>query len=136
MILFLHSRYRTRGGEERVVEDLAWLVREHLGEEAEVLERDSAELGRVRAAAGLLGGGLSPEEVTAAVRRTGARIVHAHNLTPSLGPRALEAARAAGAARSAPAQLPPGLRGRDVRESRRRGLHGCHGRDTLPGASA
>ena len=31
MILFLHNRYRTTGGEERVVEDLLWLVREHLG---------------------------------------------------------------------------------------------------------
>ena len=97
MILFLHNRYRTPGGEERVVEDLAWLVREHLGEAAEVLQRDSAALGRTGAAAGLLRGGLSPEEVAAAVRHTGARIVHAHNLTPSLGPRALEAARAAGA---------------------------------------
>src|SRR3954463_15182078 len=87
VILFLHNRYRTPGGEERVVEDLAWLVREHLGEEAEVLERDSAALGRAGAAAGLLRGGLSPEEVSAAVRHTGARIVHAHNLTPSLGPR-------------------------------------------------
>lgn len=97
MILFLHNRYRTTGGEERVVEDLLWLVREHLGEEAELLERDSATLGRRRAAAGLLGGGLAPGDVATAVRRTGARIVHAHNLSPAFGPRALAAARAAGA---------------------------------------
>ena len=97
MILFLHNRYRTPGGEERVVEDLAWLVREHLGEDAEVLERDSARLGRGRAAAGLLRGGLDPGEVGDAVRRTGARIVHAHILHPTLGFRALAAARAAGA---------------------------------------
>ncbi|HMJ36466.1 MAG TPA: glycosyltransferase family 4 protein [Baekduia sp.] len=97
MILFLHNRYRTPGGEERVVEDLAWLVRERLGEDAEVLERDSAALGRARATAGLLRGGLDPEEVAAAVRRSGARIVHAHNLTPALGWRALAAAREAGA---------------------------------------
>jgi glycosyltransferase involved in cell wall biosynthesis len=97
VILFLHNRYRTPGGEERVVEDLAWLVREHLGEEAEVLERDSAALGRARAAVGLLRGGLDPDDVAAAVRRTGARVVHAHNLHPSLGWRALAAARAAGA---------------------------------------
>ena len=31
MILLLHNRYRTTGGEERVVDDLLWLVREHLG---------------------------------------------------------------------------------------------------------
>jgi glycosyltransferase involved in cell wall biosynthesis len=97
VILFLHNRYRTPGGEERVVEDLAWLVRERLGEDAEVLERDSADLGRARAAGGLLRGGLAPEEVAAAVRRTGARIVHAHNLQPSFGWRALAAAREAGA---------------------------------------
>lgn len=97
MILFLHNRYRTPGGEERVVEDLAWLVREHLGEDAEVLERDSDAIPPARAAAGLLRGGLDPEEVAAAVRRTGARIVHAHNLHPSLGWRALAAARGAGA---------------------------------------
>ena len=97
MILFLHNRYRVPGGEERVVEDLAWLVREHLGEDAEVLERDSAGTGAARAARGLLRGGLDPDAVGDAVRRTGARIVHAHNLHPALGWRALEAARAAGA---------------------------------------
>jgi glycosyltransferase involved in cell wall biosynthesis len=97
VILFLHNRYRVTGGEERVVEDLAWLVREHLGEDAEVLERDSAALGRARAAVGMLAGGLEPGDVAAAVRRTGARVVHAHNVNPSLGWRALAAARAAGA---------------------------------------
>ncbi len=97
MILFLHNRYRTTGGEESAVEDLLWLVREHLGEDAELLTRDSALVGRVRAAGGMLGGGLGPDEVARAVRRTGARIVHAHNLHPTLGWRALAAARQAGA---------------------------------------
>ncbi len=134
MILFLHNRYRTPGGEERVVEDLAWLVREHLGEEAEVLERDSAALGPARAAAGLLRGGLAPEEVAAAVRRTGARIVHAHNLTPSLGPRALEAARAAGARtvlhlHNYRLVCAVGTCVNPAGEDCTR----CHGRDTLPG---
>jgi glycosyltransferase involved in cell wall biosynthesis len=98
VILFLHNRYRTPGGEERAVEETMWLVREHLGEEAEVLERDSAVVGRERAAVGLLRGGLAPEDVAQAVRRTRARIVHAHNLLPGLGWRALAAARDAGAA--------------------------------------
>ncbi len=97
MILFLHTRYRTTGGEERAVEDLMWLVREQLGEEAESLERSSAVLGRARAAAGMLRGGLDPDDVAQAVRRTGARVVHAHNVNPTLGWRALAAARAAGA---------------------------------------
>ena len=97
LILFLHNRYRTTGGEERAVSDLMWLVREHLGEDAELLERDSALIGRGRAAKGLLRGGLEPEEVARAVRRTGARVVHAHNLQPEFGWRALAAAREAGA---------------------------------------
>src|SRR5215210_4128839 len=97
MILFLHNRYRTTGGEERAVENLLWLVREHLGEEAELLSRDSAGLGRGRAAQRLLRGGEDPAEVARAVRATGARIVHAHNLTPRFGWRALAAARKAGA---------------------------------------
>src|SRR5215208_1854511 len=97
MILLLHNRYRLPGGEERAVAGLAWLIREHLGEDAEVLERDSAALGNRRAAAGLLGGGLAPEEVAHAVRRTGARVVHAHNVNPTFGWRGLAAARGAGA---------------------------------------
>jgi glycosyltransferase involved in cell wall biosynthesis len=97
MVLFLHNRYRTTGGEERVVEDLMWLVREHLGEPAELLERESAGLGAAGAALGLLGGGLRPDEVAQAVRLSGARVVHAHNVHPTFGWRALAAARGAGA---------------------------------------
>jgi glycosyltransferase involved in cell wall biosynthesis len=97
MVLFLHNRYRTTGGEERVVADLLAVVREQLGEPAELLERDSAAIGSARAAAGLLRGGLGAEAVAAAVRRDGARIVHAHNLLPAFGWRSLAAAREAGA---------------------------------------
>jgi glycosyltransferase involved in cell wall biosynthesis len=97
MVLFLHNRYRTTGGEERVVEDLMWLVRRHLGEPVELLERDSAGLGAGGAALGLLSGGLQPEEVAKAVRLGAASVVHAHNLHPAFGWRALAAARAAGA---------------------------------------
>jgi glycosyltransferase involved in cell wall biosynthesis len=97
VVLFLHNRYRTTGGEERVVEDMLWLVRARLGESAELLSRSSAELGRGRAALGLLRGGLDPDDVRRAVRAHGARVVHAHNLQPALGWRALAAARSAGA---------------------------------------
>ena len=110
MILFLHNRYRAPGGEERVVDDLMWLVRERMGEPAELLAREPAAgdptlaaergggaAGRGQAAAGLLRGGIDPREVGDAVRRTGARVVHAHNIHPTFGWRALAAARAAGA---------------------------------------
>ncbi len=80
-----------------MVDDLLWLVRERLGEDAELLARDSGSLGARRAATGLLAGGLDPGDVAAAVRRTGARVVHAHNLLPAFGWRALVAAREAGA---------------------------------------
>src|SRR6266704_256028 len=41
VILQLHHRYRHPGGEERAVEDLAWLIRAELGEDVEVLARAS-----------------------------------------------------------------------------------------------
>jgi glycosyltransferase involved in cell wall biosynthesis len=96
VILILHNRYRAAGGEERAVADLVALLSRR-GHEVEVLERSSKGLGRSRAAVGLLGGGLEPGEVAQLVRRRGVRIVHAHNLHPSFGWRALAAAREAGA---------------------------------------
>jgi glycosyltransferase involved in cell wall biosynthesis len=133
VILFLHHRYRTTGGEERAVEDLMWLVRTHLGEDAELLERDSRAVGRRRAATGVLRGGLDPDEVARAVRRTNARIVHAHNLHPTFGWRALAAARAAGARivlhlHQYRLVCAIGICFRDGEDCTR-----CHGRNTLPG---
>jgi len=134
LILFLHNRYRTTGGEERVVDDLLWLVRERMGEEAELFARDSGTIGRARAAVGLLRGGLDEDDVAAAVHRTRARIVHAHNLNPALGWRALAAARAAGARVV--------LHLHNYRlvcavgtcfNSRGEDCTRCHGRNTLPG---
>src|SRR4051812_14911392 len=109
------------------------LVRDQLGEEAELLERDSADLTRSQAARGLLGGGLEPEEAAAAVKRTGARILHAHNLPPTFGPRALQAAREVGARtvlhlhnyRLVCAVATCFTHGEDCTR--------CHGRNTLPG---
>lgn len=97
MILHLHHRYRTLGGEEGAIAALRALTENALGEETAVLERDSSRIGGARAAAGLVRGGLDPDEVVRAVRRTGARIVHAHNVHPTFGARALRAARLAGA---------------------------------------
>ncbi len=133
MILFIHHRYRQSGGEERAIEDLLWLVRSALGEDAELLERRSETVGRVAAAAGVAGGGLSPGEVGAAVTRTGARIVHAHNLHPTFGWRALAAARAAGARvvlhlHQFRTVCAIGIDFRDGAVCMQ-----CHGRNTLPG---
>jgi glycosyltransferase involved in cell wall biosynthesis len=96
VILILHNRYRAAGGEERAVADLAALLARR-GHEVEVLERSSEELGHVQAARGLLTGGLDPGEIADIVRRRRARVVHAHNIHPLFGWRALAAARAAGA---------------------------------------
>jgi glycosyltransferase involved in cell wall biosynthesis len=133
VILLLHNRYRHPGGEEKAVADLAWLIRAELGEAVELLEQDSARLSRARAAAGLLRGGLRPGDVAAAVRRSGARVVHAHNVLPALGWRALAAARAAGARvvlhlhnyRLVCAVGTCFTHGEDCTR--------CHGRNTLPG---
>ncbi|MBJ7329741.1 MAG: glycosyltransferase [Solirubrobacteraceae bacterium] len=133
MILFLHHRYRTTGGEERAVGALRGLVRDRLGEEEALLERDSGTLAGPAAAAGLLRGGTDSAEVGAEVRRLGARVVHAHNLLPTYGWRALAAARDAGA--RTVLQLHNyrlvcaiGVCFVDGEECVR-----CHGRDTVPG---
>ncbi|GAC1316740.1 MAG: glycosyltransferase [Thermoleophilaceae bacterium] len=95
-VLVMHNRYRLAGGEERAVElQLAALERAGIAHSA--LVRDSAELGRLRAAGAMLCGGEAEREVTRAVRESGATVVHVHNLHPRFGPRALLAARAAGA---------------------------------------
>jgi glycosyltransferase involved in cell wall biosynthesis len=133
MVLFLHNRYRTLGGEERAVENLLWLVRDRLGEDAELLERDSAAVGRAGAAVGMLRGGLDPDEVGRAVRRTGARVVHAHNLNPAFGWRALAAAREAGARVVLHLHQYRLVCAVGVCFTRGETCTRCHGRNTLPG---
>ena len=138
VILFLHNRYRVAGGEERAVEDLLWLVREHLGEEAELLgarQRHAGPLAR--------GGGAAarrPASPTTWPPRCAARArgsVSAHNLNPAFGWRALAAARGGGRARrAAPAQLPARVRGRDVLQQPRRGLHALPGPQHAAGRAA
>jgi glycosyltransferase involved in cell wall biosynthesis len=133
VVLFLHNRYRTSGGEERAVDDLLQLVRDELHEPAELLARDSADLGRVRAAAGLLRGGLAPEDVSRAVQLSRARVVHAHNLQPALGWRALAAARAAGARVVLHLHQYRLVCAVGVCYTRGAECTRCHGRNTLPG---
>lgn len=133
MILFLHNRYRTTGGEERVVHELLSLVRERLGEPADLLERESVRLSRGRAALGLLRGGLAPEDVADAVRLTGARLVHAHNLNPAFGWRALAAARSAGARVVLHLHQYRLVCANGVCFTRGEDCTRCHARNTLPG---
>jgi glycosyltransferase involved in cell wall biosynthesis len=95
-VLVLHNRYREAGGEERSVEEIVRLLRAR-GHAVEVLERSSGDVGRARAGAALLAGGVDPAEVERAVRRLGADVVHAHNVHPLFGARGLAAAKGAGA---------------------------------------
>lgn len=135
MILFLHNRYRTTGGEERVVDELVALVRERLGMEAQLLARDSAVTGRGRAALGLLRGGLWPGDVERSVRLTGARVLHAHNLHPSFGWRALAAAREAGAAVVLHLHQYRLVCANGVCFTQGQDCVRCHARNTLPGVA-
>lgn len=131
-VLLLHNRYRAVGGEERVVDQLEALLAAR-GHAVARLERDSAEAGAARAAAGLLHGGLAAGAVARAVRAHRADVVHAHNVHPLLGWRALAAARAAGARtvlhlHNYRLVCAIGVAFRDGAPCRR-----CQGRDTRPG---
>ena len=131
-VLLLHNRYRSLGGEERAIRDIAGLLSRR-GHTVEVLERASSEAGRVRAARALIGGGVDLEEVGRAVRRLRADIVHAHNVHPLFGWRALAAARAAGARTVLHLHnfrlfCAIGVAYRDGAV-----CHRCRGRDMLPG---
>jgi glycosyltransferase involved in cell wall biosynthesis len=96
-VIVLHNRYRQPGGEERYAVQLTDLLGRHAAS-ATQLEWRSDELSSIAAGAGLIRGGLRPAEVAAVVEQTGATIVHAHNIHPAFGWRALAAAREAGAA--------------------------------------
>jgi glycosyltransferase involved in cell wall biosynthesis len=95
-VLLLHNRYRAEGGEERAVQEIARLLADR-GHTADLIDRSSVGLGRVRAAAALWHGGLAGDDVGRAAAAMRADIVHAHNLHPLFGWRSLAAARAAGA---------------------------------------
>lgn len=131
-VLLLHNRYRAAGGEERVVDALAELLAAR-GHAVARLERDSGAVGRAGAAHALLRGGVEEDEVAAAVRAHRADIVHAHNIHPLFGWRALAAARAAGARvvlhlHNYRLVCAIGVAYRDGAPCYR-----CHGRDTRPG---
>ena len=131
-VLLLHNRYRAAGGEERVVDELEALLRAR-GHAVARLERDSSEAGRGRAARGMLRGGVDAGDVAKAVRLHRAGVVHAHNLHPLFGWRALAAARTAGArtvlhVHNYRLVCAIGVAFRDGEP-----CYSCHGRDTAPG---
>ena len=95
-VLVVHNRYRIEGGEERSVE-LQLAALRHAGVAHALLERRSTDLSRPQAALALLRGGRDEDDVEAATRELGADVVHVHNMLPLPGPRALRAARDAGA---------------------------------------
>jgi glycosyltransferase involved in cell wall biosynthesis len=128
----LHNRYRATGGEERAVSNLVEMLSRR-GHAVRLLERSSAEVGRGRAARGLLAGGLDPDDVAVAVADFGAEVVHAHNVHPLFGWRALAAARAQGAGvvwhlHNLRLFCAIAIAFRDGRP-----CYACHGRATLPG---
>lgn len=135
MILFLHHRYRTTGGEERAVAALRALVRDRLAVQEDLLERDSGTLAGAAAAVGLLRGGTHPEEVADAVRTHGARVVHAHNLLPTYGWRALAAARRAGARTVLQLHNYRLVCAVGVCFTQGQECTRCHGRNTAPGVT-
>jgi glycosyltransferase involved in cell wall biosynthesis len=131
-VLVVHNRYRLEGGEERSVE-LQLEALSRAGVEHALLERSSADASRPAAARALLRGGRDEDDVRAAAENLAADLVHAHNTLPLFGPRALEAARSAGA--SVVMQLHNlrlfcaiGVAARDGGPCFR-----CHHRNTLPG---
>ncbi len=131
-ILFLHNRYRLEGGEERSLAEIASLL-ERRGHTVEILERSSAGLSRTGAARALMAGGEDPAEVERLVRRMGAEVVHAHNLHPRFGWRALAAARRQGARtvlhlHNFRLYCAIGVAYRDGAP-----CHDCRGQNTLPG---
>jgi glycosyltransferase involved in cell wall biosynthesis len=124
-VLVLHNRYRIEGGEERSV-DLQLQALERAGVDHRLVEVRSDEAGRASAAAALLRGGSRDVDVDA-------DLVHVHNMQPLLGPRALEAARDAGARvvlhlHNARLFCAIAVASRDGGPCFR-----CHGRLTLPG---
>jgi glycosyltransferase involved in cell wall biosynthesis len=131
-VLVIHNRYRLPGGEERAVAETVALLRRH-GHEVALLERSSEELTPVRAARALIGGGERPDEVAGEIDRFRPDVVHAHNLHPLFGFKALQAARRAGVRTVLHLHnfrlfCAVGVAYRDGRP-----CHQCHTRNSLPG---
>ncbi len=95
-VLILHNRYRQPGGEERVVDVMSEAL-EREGVECRTMTRDSGQLGNIKAGFGMVRGGLDPAAVADVVADFEPDVVHAHNIHPAFGYRALTGARQSGA---------------------------------------
>jgi glycosyltransferase involved in cell wall biosynthesis len=99
-VLLVHNRYRHPGGEERHLDLLSDSLA-NAGVQVLRLEVDSSSLrtrrSRAWTAAALPYNPISARRVRDFVRKSGAEIVHFHNLWPILTPAALHGAREAGA---------------------------------------
>src|SRR5205807_4076390 len=93
----------------------------------------SLALARADAAFALVRGGRDAGEVYRAVRACSARVVHAHNVHPALGWRALAAAREAGARVVLHLHQYRTVCAIGVCFTRGAECTRCHGRNTLPG---
>jgi glycosyltransferase involved in cell wall biosynthesis len=131
-VLLLHNRYRAEGGEERAVAELEALL-DRRGHEVRRLERRSDDLTRSQAARALLAGGTDPDAVARLVREHRVQVVHAHNLHPLFGWRALQAARRAGARTVLHLHNFRLFCAIGVAFRQSRPCHSCRGRNTLPG---
>ena len=99
-VLLLHNRYREPGGEERSVAEIAALLRARgHGSRCSSARAQRSRRARARRAAARDAARRAAARPRSARRSSarGAEVVHAHNLNPLFGPRALAAARAAGA---------------------------------------
>ncbi|HWE34782.1 MAG TPA: glycosyltransferase family 4 protein [Solirubrobacteraceae bacterium] len=128
-VLLLHNRYRLPGGEERAVDEIARLLRDH-GHVVSTVARSSEQTSSVTAARRLLSGG---EDISAEIAAFRPDVVHAHNLHPLLGWRALASAKRAGSRtvlhlHNFRLVCAIGIAYRDGAP-----CHRCHGRNTFPG---
>ncbi|MFN8606524.1 MAG: glycosyltransferase [Vulcanimicrobiota bacterium] len=95
-ILSLHNSYLQPGGEDRIFEDEAALLREH-GHQVLMVQRHNRELqakGRLRAGLATVWSRSGYQQVSALIRDFQPDLVHCHNLFPLISPAAYYAARA------------------------------------------
>ena len=135
-VLILHNRYRNSGGEERYVQSQYELLTER-GHQVELYNLDSGDLtgtlGKLRAARSLVSGGMKPAAIGELVNTGGYDVAHFHNIHPLFGPRAVAAAKSAGATTVMHLHnyrifCAVGVAYRDGKL-----CEDCHGRNTLPG---
>jgi len=133
VVLFVHNRYRNPGGEEAVVARLEGLVESRLGLAVGSVQADSGDLSPFLAARFLLAGGSGKEAQRVGSLAGEGVVVHAHNLHPAFGVRALRGAKRAGAKVILHLHQFRLVCAVGVCFTAGRSCTACHGRNTLPG---